>query len=69
MRKMFYSYLFLVLCVYSIAICDENDRYDEYYFEKPDLIEWEGHLWQPYCLEHSDVCPCHEIKEDLYLID
>jgi hypothetical protein len=62
MKKMLCSCLILMVNVNSLAFCDENDKWDKYYTEKYDLIEFDGHLWVPCCLKHSSKCPC--LSED-----
>jgi len=51
----------------SMSLCADEPYYIDEYYPKPGVIEFEGHLWEPYMLMHSSQCPCHEEKPDLLL--
>jgi hypothetical protein len=49
--------LFFILVLssqFSIGFCEYYDAdFDDYEQEDIELVDWEGHLWYPYCLKHS----------------
>lgn len=49
--------IFLLLFCFNACFSDEHIE-DPYYFNHPDPIWFEDHLWEPYALHHSENCPC-----------
>ncbi len=59
--------LSLIFALYCAPIMADEPYYDEMYYPKPEIIEFEGHLWEPYMLMHSHECPCSEEITDVLL--
>jgi hypothetical protein len=65
MKRMLYSYIYLILGIHAFSFSCENDEKREYYIlTEPPIVEWEGHLWIPELLIHSQECPCNGYDED-----
>lgn len=60
-----YIWLYMFLGITSVCYSNQHDH-DDIYYNRPEPIFFQGHLWNPVLLSHHPDCECESEDYEPY---